>query len=75
MVILPKSQREISYPCQLLISSGSRSVLLSRSSYSLLDLMAVNTEIELSACVCVCVCARMYVGGVESVGFQAPPLL
>ena len=58
VVVLPKSQREISYPCQLLISSGSRSVPLSRSSYSLLDLMAVNMEIEL--CVCVCVCVRAH---------------
>ena len=54
VAVLPKSQREISYPCRLLISSGSRSVLLSQSSYSLLDLMAVNMEIELSVCVCVC---------------------
>ena len=52
VAVLPKSQREISYPCRLLISSGSRSVLLSQSSYSLLDLMAVNMEIELSVCVC-----------------------
>ena len=58
VVVLPKSHTGRFHPRQLLISSGSRSALLSQSSYSLLDLMAVNMDRTKCVCVCVCVCVR-----------------